>query len=98
MNTSLPRYSIGREEVEAFPILAIEFPDIGVRLCGPDGLRHGVRNRYLRDHRPYVGGYYLRIGSENEYFLDAREFERYYKPVEHSPMNSRSLFAWPYLV
>lgn len=95
---ALPRYTICGEQIEAFPIMAIEFPDIGVRLCGP-GIKHGVRRQYLHDHRPHVGGYYMRISDGQEFFLDADEFERYYKPASRPAWKINAVSRqWPALL
>lgn len=92
MRTQLPCYRIFGEYVEAFLILAIEFPDIGIRLCGPDGLRHGVRQQYLKDHAPHPGGYYLRLRDGYEFFIEPGEFEMYYRPVKPLIQNVTSIF------
>lgn len=77
----LPRYRYEDQEVEAFLITGIDEPDIGALLHGPDGLRHPVKVRFLREHEPHEGGYYLRFASGLESFMDADVFTANFRRV-----------------
>jgi hypothetical protein len=81
---ALPRYTFEQQQVDAFKITGIDVPDIGALLHGPDGIEHPVRARYLDDHEPYVGGYYIRFDSGQESFMDADVFEVNFRRVSES--------------
>ena len=78
----LPLYQLGDTHVEAFMITHMEAPGNGVVLWGPNGIRLAVRNSYLEDHYPRVGGYYVCFPDGVETFVDSDDFIANFQPAE----------------